>query len=160
MTNVSILQADISGVAQAFSKYQKLFEKYSAQLAKHPAMAKAMNKDFAEGAKHLDKMLTIVEKHNNFQKRIDSLYQAQNRELTKSDLLWEKIGKSVRGTASSILGATRWLVSWTGILGGIGGLLGAGGLWGIDRMARTASDSRRSSMGVGMSIGEQRAFQI
>lgn len=160
MTNVSILQADITGVAQAFARYQAMFEKYSAQLAKHPAMAKAMNKDFADGAKHLGKMLTLVEKNNEFHGRMEKIYQAQNRELRQSDLLWDKIGKSVRSTASSILGATRWLVSWTGILGGIGGLLGAGGLWGIDRMARTASDSRRGSMGLGMSIGEQRAFQI
>ena len=52
----------------------------------------------------------------------------------------------------------RGLLKWTGILGGVGGLLGAGGLWGLDRLAGGVARDRRTSMGLGMSIGGYRAF--
>jgi len=42
----------------------------------------------------------------------------------------------------------------------VGGLLGAGGLYGIDRMAASVSNQRRSGMGLGMSPGEMQAFSL
>jgi hypothetical protein len=160
MTNISILEVDISKVADAFARYSAMFDKYSAQLAKHPALAKLVTKEFGAGTQQLDKMSAIIDRHNGQLRQMSEAYRIQNRQLTQSDKLWENIGKTVRGISSSILGTTKWLISWTGILGAVGGLFGAGGLWGIDRMARNAADSRRSAMGLGLSIGEQRAFQI
>src|SRR6185369_2034939 len=68
--------------------------------------------------------------------------------------------KSTKGIAGNILSATRSLLSWTGILSGIGGLLGYFTFSGLNRLGDNASNQRRSSMGLGMSAGEQRAFQV
>src|SRR6185437_13721239 len=65
-----------------------------------------------------------------------------------------------KGVAGNIFEATKALAKWTGLLSAVGGLLGAGGLFGIDRMAAKAAGQRRSAMGLGLSTGEQSAFQI
>lgn len=41
-----------------------------------------------------------------------------------------------------------------------GGLLGGGGLFGLDAMAGNVGDARRSAQGLGVSVGEQRAFGL
>lgn len=73
---------------------------------------------------------------------------------------WVDTGKLTKNIALNIYDATTSLVKWTGIIGALGGLLGGGGLFGIERLAQGAASDRRSAGGLGVSSGEQKAFGI
>jgi hypothetical protein len=154
----SILEIDVQ--AQSFDRYLQLFNKYEAQAAKQPALWKALGYTHIANANAFTKMTSAVQAQARVQKEIGDVYKSQNRSLMQGERLWGSMATHAKGIASSIVSATRSMLSWTGVIGAVGGLLGAGGLWGIDRMARSVSSDRRSSMGLGLSIGEQKAFQI
>jgi hypothetical protein len=158
MTVQSVISIDVQ--AQAFDRYLQLFNKYEAQAAKQPALWKALGYTHTANANAFTKMTSAVQAQARVQKEINDVYKAQNRSLIQGERLWGSMATHAKGIASSIISATRSMLSWTGIIGAAGGLLGAGGLWGIDRMARSVSGERRSAMGLGLSIGEQKAFSI
>lgn len=58
--------------------------------------------------------------------------------------------------ADGAMGLAKWAT-----IGGLGmGLIGAGGLWGINGLANSASATRRSSQGLGLTGGELRSFEV
>ena len=71
---------------------------------------------------------------------------------------WANLARDSKSVAGNILGATRALLRWAEIGGIVSGLLGVGGLWGIDRLAIAAGNQRRSALGLGITPGEQRGF--
>lgn len=73
---------------------------------------------------------------------------------------WKDMARDARSFAGKIDSATRSLLRWTGLTGLISGILGAGGLFGIDRLASSAGNARKSSLGLGTTPGEQSAFGI
>jgi hypothetical protein len=73
-------------------------------------------------------------------------------------LVWTGISKSSHFFLHDIIGATQSLTKWTALTGVFGGLLGAGGLFGVDRLATRAAGQRQSAMGAGVSTGEYSNF--
>lgn len=73
---------------------------------------------------------------------------------------WREIARNTRSAASSIKDATTSLLKWTALTSVISGVLGAGGLFGIDRLAGSVAAGRRSSLGLGASYGQQRSFGV
>lgn len=67
------------------------------------------------------------------------------------------MSRSAGSISKSVLDIGVGILRWGSLLSA--GLLG-GSLFGIDRMAGAVSDQRRSSTGLGLSIGEQKAFQV
>lgn len=61
--------------------------------------------------------------------------------------------KDAKSLAGHIKEATASLLSWGGIVGIFTGVLGVGGLFGINRLAATAGAQRFTSLGLGTSIG-------
>lgn len=61
--------------------------------------------------------------------------------------------KDAKSLAGHIKEATASLLSWGGIVGIFTGVLGVGGLFGINRLAATTGDQRFTSLGLGTSIG-------
>jgi hypothetical protein len=55
---------------------------------------------------------------------------------------------------------TASLVKWSAITGAVGGIVGIGGLFGLDRLAAGVTAQRRAALGLGVSYGEQTAFGI
>lgn len=71
--------------------------------------------------------------------------------------------KAVRETLSGLKSIGSGLASLvTGVGGGIilSGLLGAGGLWGLDRLASRVGDNRKAAQGLGINSGQQQAFSL
>jgi hypothetical protein len=158
MTVKSILDIEVNSAA--FDKFNQQYQKYQEALAKGPKFWRDAAKEQKASVASFQKMTDNMQGLALMQRRLSETYKSQNQHLTQGDRLWGSMEKHARGISTSIISATRSLLSWTGILSAAGGLLGAGSLFGIDRMARTASDQRRSSMGLGLSIGEQKAFQV
>ncbi|MHB8811685.1 MAG: hypothetical protein ACYDAE_00280 [Steroidobacteraceae bacterium] len=158
MTVQSVVSIDVDD--KAFQRFAALFEKYQTALAKNPSAWANVGKEQAALGKNFEKMAAMAQAQARQAKDILQAEKDQATQLRNSDRLWTSISHSTRSVASNIIGATTSLIRWAGILGGVTGLLGFGGLWGIDRMAGDVSDQRRSAMGLGMSIGQQKAFGI
>ena len=62
--------------------------------------------------------------------------------------------------AKNVAGIGRELLKWGGIGGVFSGLLGAGGLFGMERMASSVSGQLRAAQGLGVTTGEQNALRI
>jgi hypothetical protein len=151
---------DIELNAAAFDKFQQQFAKYQDALAKGPKLWRDVTKEQKASVASFQKMTEAMAAQAGMQRRLTDTYKSQNQHLMQGERLWGSMEKHATGIATSIIRATRSLLSWTGILSAAGGLLGAGSLFGIDRMARSVSSERRSAMGLGLSIGEQKAFDI
>jgi hypothetical protein len=73
---------------------------------------------------------------------------------------WADMARNARSFAGHIGEATRSLLRWASLTGLISGILGGGGLFGIERLATSAGNSRRSALGLGVTPGEEKAFGL
>jgi hypothetical protein len=73
---------------------------------------------------------------------------------------WRSIASHTANVASSLKSATDSLLRWTSISTIVGGLLGVGSLFGLDRLALGVGSGRREATGVGTTYGQQTAFNL
>jgi hypothetical protein len=73
---------------------------------------------------------------------------------------WRTIASHTASVASSLKSATDSLLRWTSISTIVGGLLGVGSLFGLDRLALGVGAGRREATGVGTTYGQQTAFNL
>lgn len=85
---------------------------------------------------------------------------AVGRAVASQSTFWASIAKDTKTFAANIGNATTSLLRWASITGVISGLVGGGGLFGIDRLAVAAGDQRRSALGLGVNPGQQSSFGI
>ena len=85
---------------------------------------------------------------------------AAAKKTSEQAIHWRDIARSTKTVAGNIWEATRSILRWGEITGVVSGLLGVGGLFGIDRLAMSAGNMRRSALGLGTTVGEQRAFSL
>jgi hypothetical protein len=158
MTVRSVLEIDVAD--ESFQKFKESFGKYQQAVRDLPGQWNKIG-TAAEGAS------------NNFADMVAAML-AGNEQLLRINKQTTAFGQAIHGAdgglmkmvthshriAANIGESTRHLMKWTGIFSPVGGLVGAGSLWGLDRLAGSAASGRRSSMGLGMSFGEQRAFGV
>lgn len=153
----SIIDIDINDAA--FRSYKAIFDRYEAALAKQPEAWAKVNKGIDSSKKSFEALVAAAVAQKG---RLEMMAKAQE----KADLLtrttaqrWLDIARSTKSVAGHIAAATASLMKWTGLTGVFTGILGAGGLYGIDRLAATVAAGRRSAMGLGLGYGEQQAFE-
>lgn len=149
----SVIDLDIDD--SKWKRFSELFDKYEKQLAKTPNAWKAAGKEQAGMATQFERMSAALLAQNAQAKEQEDGDKKRHDRLKESERLWVNISKSSSTLARNVLNIGGGLVKWGSILAT--GLLG-GSLFGIDKLAGTVSDQRRSSMGLGMSIGQQKAF--
>jgi hypothetical protein len=137
-------------------KFQELYEKYQKQLEKSPAAWAAMTKGQRESLKAVQGISAAMLAQNDILHDADEAERKRLGQLQRTSGLWTGMAKDAKSFASSVISAGASILKWGGLLAT--GLLG-GSLFGLTRMASDVSDQRRSSKGLGMSIGEQKAFQ-
>jgi hypothetical protein len=130
-------------MAQQFGLMHKAITTAGDQAAK---AAEQQNKFLALTAASVTKMATG---QDQFLKRVQS-----------SSYAAEGLARHTASIARSMADATFSLVKWSALTGLAGGLLGGGGLWGLDRLGLAAGGARRSALGLGVTSGEQQAFGI
>jgi hypothetical protein len=156
MANTEILAVEIDD--SAFSEFKRKFDEYEAAV-------KTMPKHWQQSSGE------ITAQRPNFEKPIagvDNLYRAMelatisqsasSRVLEATGLAWTGIWRSGKLFRSDIVHATQSLMHWTKLTAVFSGLLGAGGLFGINRMAASVAGQRTSAAGLGISYGEQASF--
>jgi hypothetical protein len=152
----SIISIDVDDAK--FEKFKQSFDKYQLALAKQSEMWAKAGKSQTEIANHWQKLSAKMLATQSVDSGQGDAQRKQITNLRQGEALWTSMQRSTKDVAKNITGATTALLRWTGILSAVSGLFGAGGLYGIDRMAASASSQRQSAMGRGLSIGAQSAF--
>lgn len=153
----SIISVNVN--TQQFQAYLTLFNKYQAALAKTPAAWGAVNKATAASQKSNQFLLATMLTQTQTLARMIGQHRAVANQTQNIATAWQKTGSASSTVARNVGEITRSLVRWTSLTSVFTGLLGAT-LFGLDRMADTVSGMRRTSMGLGGSVGEQRAFGL
>lgn len=153
MTAKSILEVDVS--TAEFQRYKALFDQYTDQLKKQPALWAAVAKQHkALGTQFQHTADALDEEHNKLED-VSKINEGNERRLEKSKGLWADMSKSSESFAKNLTSASGFLSKWGGLL--FGGIIG-GAAFGIDRAVHDASSNRQQAMGLGVSIGELKAF--
>ena len=154
----SILDIDVND--EAFRRYQEQFKKYTDLLAQTPDAWKSVTKEIDASRKSFSDLVAAAAARQGYARLTAEAEAVAARSVEQQARSWGDMARSTRTVAGNIIDATRALLRWAGITAGVSGLLGAGGLWGIDRLAQSAAGQRRSSTGLGISAGEQSAFGL
>jgi hypothetical protein len=143
-----------------FQRFQALFNNYKAGLAATPAAWTAANTAaaattgaIAAGAQGLQHHVVLINQAATASK-------AAAAHTVSQAGAWHSMARDARSFAGHIFEATRSLLRWGELTGVISGILGGGGLFGIDRLAINAGERRKSALGLGVSPGEESAFKL
>lgn len=143
-----------------FARFSSLFNQYQRLLSGTPkAWAQVANE--VKGTRQSFDLLVARMAAANVQSKLYAQAQKEADRLTRTSAeKWKDIARSTKEAASYIKEATLSLLKWSAVTTAVGGLLGAGGLWGIDRLALGAAAGRRSALGLGTTFGQQQAFEV
>lgn len=149
----SILEVDVS--TAEFTRYKALFDQYTEKLQKHPALWASIAKQHKQLGQQFQHTTEAVEDEHKKLEDLNKVNLENERRLEKSKGLWRDMATSSESFAKNLTSASGFLSKWGGLL--FSGVLG-GAAFGIDRAVHDASSSRQQAMGLGVSIGELKAF--
>lgn len=152
----SILDIDVSD--DKFKAFLDSFQKYQDALSKMPGAWRQVTVATAAPSAAIADMTAAILAQNEQLALALKHESAFGREVERTSRTMTGLERATRGVALHITEATRSLLTWGTVLTATSGLLGLGGLWGIEKLAGTATGGYRSSLGLGLSYGEQRAF--
>ncbi|MFV9324987.1 hypothetical protein ABQ455_24890 [Citrobacter freundii] len=172
MAAKSIIEVDVND--EKFLSFMDKFNEYQAALedlpeawrasaqgigdtaretSKASSEAEGMTKAFLDGVDALSMMVNNLDRINTSLDDANKRQSDLNKKTAGSSSIFGKLKKDSKEFAGHIKDATVSLLSWGGIIGLFTGVLGAGGLFGINRLSSTASAQRFTSMGLNTSIG-------
>lgn len=125
----SVIDIDLNDAK--FVAFKKLYDQYQAALAKAPAQWALVNAAMSKTETIGRRQLTVM--------------QQITAATSKMSLALESVARS--------------LLKVSTITGVVGGLVGVGSLFGIERLAAGAAAARRSALGIGSTYGQQQGFQ-
>lgn len=123
------------------------------ETSKASTEAGGMAKAFSDGVDALNSMVNNLDRINGNLEDANKRQEDLNKKTSGSAGIFGKLKKDSKEFAGHIKDATVNLLSWGGIVGLFTGVLGAGGLFGLNRLASTASAQRFTSMGLNTTIG-------
>lgn len=151
---------DIDLQTQKWNQFQQEFDRYSEVLRKQPDLWRKISAEHSKLAGGFAKLGNQMDAHFGAADELKEVEKDQEKSLTHSAGLWTDIEKSSGHTAKNVIGATTSLLKWTGLLSGVAGILGYFTLGGIGDLGQNVFNWRKSASGLGLSTGQQRAFDI
>ena len=158
MTVKSVIEIEIED--GEFKAFKTLFDKYDAAVKKMPGAWANVGKESKKAASTFEDAADNVVKQAEHLGRAAKWQEKLRKDVEATGRIFSNMARDTRQMASNISNATISLLKWAGITSVIGGLLGGGGLYGIERLAQGAAGSRRSSLGLGIGVGQQKAFSL
>lgn len=145
----SVLEIDVDD--SRFKDFLALFEKYKEAV-------KAMPADWADMGSHVDPlaaqfaaMTAALLAQAESIHRMNREEEEQEKKTSRIGRAWGTVSKHSREVLSHVAETTRHLLHWTEITGLFSGVLGLGGMWGLDRMVNSAGALRSQALGTGAS---------
>jgi hypothetical protein len=157
---------DIEIDTTAFDKFKASYAAYEQSLGKTPEAWEKVTKEAGRTAEEFLALVTaatagvalateLAEAEKATAKELD----LQKHAVTGQAKSWHDMAKDSRSFATNIGAATISLLRWSTITGAISGIIGAGGLFGIEHLATSAAADRHLAGGTGTTIGERKAFE-
>ncbi len=171
----SIIDIDVQD--EAFKRFQEAFEEYDALLKSQPETIQKAESEFAkmEAAvaaitavmgEFTSELKKVAAANAEIQQQNSSLLEGAHKAAKGQEKVTKEVNRSTDGMkklahASKVVGlnifnVTKWMLKW-GTLGG--GLAGIAGGVGLDDLANSALSRNRAARGIGMTPGQQAAFQ-
>jgi hypothetical protein len=149
---------DISVNDGEFTRFAATFQQYQKALAATPLAWRNIAAAQGKSASAFQDLVALELQSMGHQKMMLSVQQAAARLSRTNADVWRDMARTTKTVAGNITGATLALAKWSGIVGVVSGLVGAGGLFGIERLAQGVASRRSSAMGLGVDSGEQASF--
>ena len=156
MTVKSIIDIDVND--RNFRAFQQLLNQYQRQLQSTPTAWRNIAQAQQRGVKGFQDLVREQATAIGQQRLLAQANEAANRMLRTNADRWRDIRRETASVAVNIRDMTGQLLKWTALTGVFSGLLGAGGLFGVSRLAEGVATGRRSALGVGAGYGQQSAF--
>ena len=154
MTDRKILEIEIDD--SQFKEFTEAFGKFKEELDKTPDAWANAAKWAQQTRSDFEKM--VAAQNRQAQQDRDKADHRADQERGAIATAWQSITDNSKKFLAHIKGASLSLLKWTGLTSIFASILGAGGLFGISRMAAGVAATRQNASGLGISYGEQRAF--
>ncbi len=136
-----------------FTKYREALEKMPRAWGEINSAVVNVKKDNEQIKNFLIQQASLIHQVNKEAEKIERTIANTSGHMTS-------LVRGTRDFVRHIREGTDSLLKWTGIVGAVSGLVGAGGLFGIERLAQSASGMRRSAQGLGATSAEVGAFGL
>ena len=113
----------------------------------------AATRAFMDGVASISSMNNGLEQLNQSLDKAGKTQSELNKKTSGASNFLSKASKDAKSLAGHLKDATTSLLSWGSIVGVFSGLAGAGGLWGMNRLAGSAAAQRFTAMGLGTTAG-------
>lgn len=150
---------DIQVNDEAFSTFKALFDKYREQAGELPGVWAEVGKETKVASLSFADMVAAMMAQATLAETLEKRQRAAATASEKGGRAWKSLARDTKEAAKNILSATTALLKWSGITGIVSGLIGAGGLYGLDELALGVGAGRRSALGLGLGYGESKAFE-
>ncbi|HHH0668435.1 TPA: hypothetical protein ACPZOM_001545 [Yersinia enterocolitica] len=134
------------GVAQGIGDTEK-------ETAKARSELEGVAKSFSDGAAAILSINSGLDRLNDSLDKANKNQSGFNKNAGAAKKFLSGATKYAKSLAGHIKDATTSLISWGSILGLFSGLIGAGGLFGINRLASGAASQRFTALGLGTTSG-------
>jgi hypothetical protein len=158
MTDKPIIQIQLD--TDAFDKFRANYAEYQSQLKTTGPQWTAHADSADDIRQHVAKIHDLLSQQGEL--LADALGHERNlaTEFETVGVSWMRTGKLAQMFSQHVHGTTINLLKWSGLTAAFSGLLAAGGLYGIDRMAAGVAERRRSALGSGTTYGEAASFDV
>ena len=179
MVAKSVVEIDVQdekfqSFLEKFGEYQKALEELPEQwrgvaqgvgdstkeTEKAHGITEAVAKAFNEGVAAIASLNDGLDRLNGHLDKANKTQTELNKKTGGASKFLKQATKDARSLAGHIKDATTSLLSWGGVLGLFSGLAGAGGLWGLNRLAANAASQRFTATGLGTTAGGLNASAI
>lgn len=169
----SVLEVDVQET-EKFKAYVERFKKYQSDLKQLPAEWNKVGEATASSGDNVRDMSAVLLTMIDSMRELAANQNDVQEETKKTARHWESISKYIRVSGRSLKDdaqeVTKWAQAtgnvimrafrWTGIATAGVGLAAGGTVWGLERLASSASAGRRGAQGLGIRFGQRSAFGL
>jgi hypothetical protein len=161
----SIIDIELNDLS--FQKFIGQYKAYETALAGAPAAWKAVSAGIDGSKKSFDELvgaaksrLVLAKLTSEAEKVASEQLHRATGEATSQARSWASLAKDSKSFAGNVIGATKSLLQWSGVVTAVSGIIGTGGLFGIDRLAQGVAGQRKDASGIRVTPGELKSFDL
>ena len=143
-----------------FKKFAERLDAYKVAVDQLPTAWKASASETDDLRVHMERMSALLEQQNELMESLGKHTAATSDNAMSTGAAWAAMYYSSKHFVKNIHDSTMSLTKWLRLSAVFSGLLGAGGLFGIDRMALGTAHRRTEAAGFGLSVGEKASFDV
>lgn len=154
----SIIDVEVND--EQFKAFSALFGKYQEAMKTMPDAWKQTGEVVGETQKDIMSMASALLAQNELLHKQLLAHLEIGKEVGKTESTFDRMAHSTKKVWDNVTGITLSLLKWSTITTAVGALMGFGGLFGYEALARSAGGARTSAMGLGVTPGQLQAANL